>query len=179
MGRTALVPANARFSPTIFVPRKFIRLPCVLSVSFVTVWPLLPISCACVQRSLPGAKVPCEKRLSEAHASTPSRCCVRAEPIQLSSCGCGRACCRGLPTCVFFLRRCLSSVQPDQLPTAAPWTVLWQWPAWLIWRHVCLHECGGFPRAQIHRPVCWVICLRACPVPRVPEFLSRASHPPC
>ncbi len=52
---------------------------------------------------------------------------------------------------------------PDQLPPVAPWKVLWQWPAWLKLRHVCLHECDEFLRVQIRRPVCWVIYLRACP----------------
>src|SRR6185312_4315257 len=130
-------------------------------------------------RSLPALKALCEKLLSVARASERPRCCVSAGPRQSSFCGYGRGGCRVLPTCVFFLRRCLFSAEPDQLPRGAPWKVLWQWPAWLTLRRVYLHGRGGFPRAQTRRPVCWAICLRAYLVLRVPEFLFRASVPPC
>jgi hypothetical protein len=157
---------------------KIVKRPCV-STAFCANALFLPlISCACVRRSLPGVKALCAKLLNAVRVSMPPPCCVSAGPIRLSSCGCGLACYRALPTCAFFLRHCLFSAEPDQLPHVAPWKGLWQWLAWLTLRHVSLHERDGFPRAQTRRPACWVICLRACPAPRVAEFLFRASVPP-
>jgi hypothetical protein len=48
------------------------------AIAFFSIALLLWISCACVLRSLPALKAPCEKPLSEAHASTPPRCCATA-----------------------------------------------------------------------------------------------------
>src|ERR1051325_1312368 len=133
----------------------------------------------CAPRSLPAVKALCVKLLSEAHASMPFRCCAIAWLTRLSSCGYGLACCHARLPFASFLRLGLSLAEPDQLLPAVPWKDLWQWPAWLKPRHAYLLGYDEFPRAQIRRPVCWVICLRACPVLRVPEFGSRASHPPC
>src|SRR5260370_1179732 len=116
MGRTALV-LTACCSHG-FSCREISRQLCASNALF-----LLPTSCACARRSLPAVKAPCEKLLSAVHASTLPRCCVNAIPIQLSSCVGGRGCCRGLRPYAFFLRRCLSSAEPDQLPPGAPWKV--------------------------------------------------------
>src|SRR5229473_6574329 len=164
-----------RMSLTGFMAR-IVRRPCA-STGFSSF--LRRLSCACARHSLPAAKAPCERPLSAVHASVPPRCCVIAQPIPLSSCGYGRGCCHVPLTCVSFLRRCLFWAGPDQLPPGAPWKALWPRPVLPTRRHVCLHECGGFLRARTRRPACWVICLRACPALRVPEFLFRASLPPC
>src|SRR4051812_20583640 len=117
MGR----PPFPQHEPTLFILKGGLTPPCASTAFYANVLLLLPVSCVCARRSLLAARALCAKLLNAARALMRPHCCVSAGLTQLSSCGCGLACCRGLPTCASSLRRCLSSAEPDQLPPVAPW----------------------------------------------------------
>src|ERR1700756_5683979 len=68
----------------------------------------------------------------------------------------------------------LSAAQATSLLLFSLWIIRSQSPAWNCARHASLPARDGFPRGQILRPVCWVICLPPRPAGHVSQFLGLA-----
>src|SRR5271163_859159 len=86
---------------------------------------------------------------------------------------------RGWPVSWFSPRPFLCLAIAALRLRAALWTSQLRWPAWSNERHVCLRECGPFPRARILRLACWAIFLRERLPERVRRFLFRALSTSC